>query len=104
MSVRALLVLAVALAAFELGCSAKSDVPKATFESKLTDVDRKAAMAQKVCPVTEERLFSMGTPIKVTAEGRQFFICCASCEDDAASDFDAYFAKTEVKPKTPTSN
>jgi hypothetical protein len=87
-----LLLLALVLS---LGCGG-ADAPTPTFASISTDADRKAAMAQKVCPVTDERLFSMGTPIKASAGGRSFFLCCANCEDDAAADFDEYFAK--VKP------
>jgi hypothetical protein len=82
--------------AFGVGCGAKSTPSKATFESKLTDVDRKAALAQKFCPVSDKRLFSMGPPIKVTVEGRGFFICCASCEGEAEENFDAYFAEVKA--------
>jgi hypothetical protein len=98
MSARPLVLLTVALGVLQPGCGAKSDVSTVTFETELSDVDRKAAMAQQICPVTEKRLFSMGTPIKVTSEGRHFFICCASCESDAEAGFAKYFAKTEIKP------
>jgi len=99
---RTSLFLALTIAsAWFIGCGAKSDLPQAKFETKLTDVDRKAALAQKICPVSDERLWSMGPPIKVMVDGRRFFICCASCESEAEQDFDTYFAKTEVKPRTP---
>jgi len=98
-----LFALAVASASFGVGCGATSELPppEAKFETKLTDADRKAALAQKICPVSDERLWSMGSPIKVTVEGRHFFICCASCESDAEENFDEYFAKAEVKPGSP---
>lgn len=84
--------LAVALVAFGIGCGAKPSA-QATFEKVSSDADRRAAMAQKACPVTDARLYSMGAPIKVSSGERHFFICCASCEEDAAADFDSYFAK-----------
>lgn len=38
-----------------------------------------AALQQAKCPVSDEALGSMGTPIKVTAEGKTFYICCKGC-------------------------
>lgn len=48
--------------------------------AKLSAADRKAAQEQRLCPVLGTRLGSMGTPVKVTLEGRLVFLCCAGCE------------------------
>jgi hypothetical protein len=61
--------------------------------SKLSEEDRKLAMAQKVCPVSGEPLGSMGVPIKITVGGKSLFVCCEGCEQDAKTNFDEYFAK-----------
>jgi hypothetical protein len=88
------LVALLAVAALALGCG-KADAVKrdVSFVTKLSDADRKAAVAQKLCPVTEERLGSMGLPIKVVADDQSFFICCESCKDDAMDRFDELYVK-----------
>lgn len=65
--------------------------------SKLSPADRKLAEAQQICPVTDEPLGSMGTPIKVTVDGHDVFVCCAGCEDELKSNFDEYVAKIEKR-------
>lgn len=45
-----------------------------------TDEDReKPKYVQKNCPVTGEKLSSMGSPIPVTVEGRTIQVCCKAC-------------------------
>jgi YHS domain-containing protein len=39
----------------------------------------------------------MGKPIKVSAEGRTFFICCEGCEEKVKSDPKAVIAKLDQK-------
>ena len=39
-----------------------------------------SAEEQKVCPVTNARLGSMGEPLPVTVQGSKVWICCAGCE------------------------
>ena len=52
--------------------------------AKLSSDDRKLAEAQRFCAVeTENRLGSMGKPVKVMIEGQPVFLCCAGCEDAA---------------------
>lgn len=65
--------------------------------SKLSPADRKLAEAQEICPVSDEPLGSMGTPIKVTVEGRDVFVCCAGCEDELKKNFNDYVAKLEKR-------
>ncbi len=63
--------------------------------AKLSGPDRSLAESQKVCPVSDEPLGSMGAPIKVTVEGRSLFVCCEGCVEDAKKNFDEYVAKLE---------
>jgi hypothetical protein len=77
--------------------AAKGEEPKseaaAEGEAKLSDeeiaeikklpaADQAAALAQKVCPVSDEHLGEMGPPVKVTAGGATFFLCCKNCNKE----------------------
>jgi hypothetical protein len=77
----------------EMGADA-SDVTAAL--ASLNEADRAAALAQKICPVSDEALGSMGTPIKVSVAGRDVFICCESCRDSLVADPDKYLAKLDA--------
>ncbi len=61
--------------------------------AKLSAEDRKLAEKQKVCPVTDEPLGSMGVPKKVSVKGQDVFICCEGCEEKLTADPDKYLAK-----------
>ena len=61
--------------------------------SQLSDADRVAALAQKVCPVSDEPLGSMGKPPKFTVEGQEGFLCCDSCEEELRNNASKYLAK-----------
>ncbi len=61
--------------------------------AKLSDEDRKLAEAQKVCPVSDEPLGSMGVPQKLTVKGKTVFICCEGCREKLEADPDKYLAK-----------
>ena len=96
-----------------LGCSAKDDAqPSATTTSQpdnswkeglaedvvkdlsqLSDADRVAALAQKLCPVSDKPLGSMGKPPKLTVEGQEVFLCCDGCEEEVRKDASKYLAK-----------
>ena len=83
----------------------KVEGPKADAKaSKLTDdeiaeikklpADEAAiALKQIVCPASDENLGGMGVPVKVTAEGRTFFLCCKSCEKDVKANPKEILAK-----------
>lgn len=75
----------------------QSDVPPevAAELAKLPKEDRQLAVRQRICPVADGLLGSMGTPKKLTVEGREVFICCESCEDKLRSDPEKYFAKID---------
>jgi len=53
---------------------------------RLSDADRKAALAQSRCPITGEALGTMGTPDILSLAGRQVFLCCGGCRGKAAAD------------------
>lgn len=69
------------------------DVEKALAD--LSPDDRELARAQKTCPVSDELLGSMDTPVKLTVEGRDVFICCRGCDTELLSDPEAYLAKLD---------
>jgi hypothetical protein len=49
---------------------------------KLPVDDADLALKQLVCPVSGEHLGSMDVPVKVTALGQTFFLCCKGCNKD----------------------
>lgn len=65
--------------------------------ASLSVADRAAAMAQKVCPVSGEKLGEMGTPIKITVKGRDVFLCCPNCREKIEANPDEYLAKLDAK-------
>jgi Cu(I)/Ag(I) efflux system membrane fusion protein len=51
---------------------------------KLAPVDRVLAAAQVFCPVLgQNRLGSMGTPVRVLLQGEPVFLCCQGCVEQA---------------------
>ena len=68
--------------------------------AQLSDEDRTAAEAQKICPVSGAALGSMGKPCKVTVttgagKERTVFLCCAGCESAIKEDPDKHLAKLD---------
>jgi len=52
--------------------------------SALPVEDQKSAKAQRFCPImTYDRLGMMGTPVKVSIDGKPVFLCCRACKDEA---------------------
>ena len=70
--------------------------------AKLPAADRAIAIAQKFCVVLEEnRLGSMGPPVKVMIDGKPVFLCCAGCKKKALADPKATLAKAaKLKAET----
>jgi multidrug efflux pump subunit AcrA (membrane-fusion protein) len=66
-----------------------------TSLSKLSPADRALAEAQKVCPITEEPLGVMGTPVKVMVKGRPVFVCCKGCDEEALDKADEVLRKVD---------
>lgn len=63
---------------------------------KLPADEQDAALKQAVCPVSGENL-GMDVPIKVTAEGRTFYICCDGCNGEVEKDPKGVLAKLDKK-------
>jgi len=80
-----------------VGCTSQSGSQSAGDElfkamSSLSDGDRELALKQKICPVSDEPLGSMGPPFKVQVQDQSVFLCCAGCEADFRSDPDKFIA------------
>jgi Cu(I)/Ag(I) efflux system membrane fusion protein len=46
----------------------------------LSSEDLKIAIAQRVCPISDQPLGEMGVPVKVSVDDRALFLCCKGCE------------------------
>lgn len=79
--------------------AAKDDV--AAERAKLSAEDRALVEAQEWCVISDdERLGSMGAPIKLMIKDQAVFICCAGCKRKAESDPEKTLAKlAELKEK-----
>jgi len=66
--------------------------------ASLSAEDRELAINQKICPISEEPLGSMGTPIKLTVAGHEVFVCCEGCEEPLKQDPTTHLAKIGLKP------
>ncbi len=68
--------------------------------AKLDPADRKLAEAQVFCAIDDEnRLGSMGMPIKVMVKDQPVFVCCKSCRKQALDHPDKTLAKVEELKK-----
>jgi hypothetical protein len=64
--------------------------------AKLSPEDRALVEAQEWCVINnDERLGSMGPPVKLTVNGQPVFICCEGCQKKALADPDKTLAKLE---------
>jgi Cu(I)/Ag(I) efflux system membrane fusion protein len=73
---------------------------------KLSTEDRRLAEGQKYCPITGNRLGSMGVPVKLVLKGQPVFLCCEGCIEQAKANETRTLAKVEglkakVKSGTP---
>lgn len=59
----------------------------------LSPDDRKLAQSQKICPVTDAALGSMGIPVSVQVGERKVFLCCRGCEGPLLRDPQKFLAK-----------
>jgi hypothetical protein len=64
---------------------------------KLPAAEQDAAIKQAVCPVSGEHLGDMGTPFRITAENRTFYLCCDGCVPEVNKDPKAIIAKLDTK-------
>jgi YHS domain-containing protein len=47
---------------------------------------------QTLCPVSGEKLDSMGSPVPVTVKGEVIYVCCSSCVEKVKAEPDKYLA------------
>jgi Cu(I)/Ag(I) efflux system membrane fusion protein len=64
--------------------------------AKLAAPDLQLAEAQRYCPVTGERLGSMGVPPKIVLDGKPVFVCCKGCVEKAQAAPAVMLAKVEA--------
>jgi YHS domain-containing protein len=64
---------------------------------ELPAAEQAVATQQAGCPVSTHNLGSMGKPVKVTAEGRTFYICCDDCNEKVKTDPKSVIAKLDKK-------
>lgn len=85
----------------KLNPSAEAAATIAAERAKLTAEDRALVEAQEWCVIsTEERLGSMGPPLKLDIKGQPVFICCEGCKRSAEANPDKTLAKVaELKAK-----
>ena len=67
--------------------------------AKSTAADADAIARQKLCPVMDEPLGSMGTPLKVTGLERDVYLCCKGCFKFVEKEPEKYLAKLPPLPK-----
>jgi YHS domain-containing protein len=84
--------------------SSKSDTaPTKLTEEELAAIkelpaaEQVVAIKQAVCPVSGHNLGSMDKPIKVSAEGRTFYLCCGGCEEELKANPKAAIAKLDAQ-------
>ena len=69
--------------------------------AELPEADRAEAEAQRFCAIEREnRLGSMGKPVKLVIDGRPVFVCCAGCEDAAKANPEKTLASVDELKKT----
>jgi membrane fusion protein, copper/silver efflux system len=84
----------------DLDAKVKERIRRALAE--LSPTDRALAETQQFCPVTNQALGSMGTPVKVTVKGQPVFVCCAECDQLALEKPDETLRKVEEFKKRST--
>lgn len=57
-----------------------------------TDADAPLIARQKICPVMDEPLGSMGKPIKLLVSGKPLFLCCKGCIKKVQAEPEKYLA------------
>jgi hypothetical protein len=70
---------------------------KATLAS-LPAEERAAIEKQKICPVSGEKLGTMGAPPKVNVAGHTVYLCCKGCEEPLTKDPAKFLAKIGLEP------
>ena len=87
----------------------KSSVPSSSTEAaspitnktkpkqQLSGEDQKLVDKQRICPVTELALDSMGGPVPVMVSGKKIFVCCAGCTQRLKEEPEKYLTRLETR-------
>lgn len=78
----------------------RSSAPKKP--AALSEADQVLVQQQRICPVTDASLGSMGQPVPIVVQGRKVFLCCRGCESAMRKDPDKYLAKLTSIPREET--
>jgi YHS domain-containing protein len=79
------------------GSPAKLTAEELAAIKELPAAEQAVAIKQAICPVSNHHLGSMEKPLKVTAEGRTFYLCCEGCEEELKANPKAVVAKLDAK-------
>jgi Cu(I)/Ag(I) efflux system membrane fusion protein len=74
----------------ELAAYHKWEQLSSTDAPQSAERDESLAALQEICPVTGDKLGSMGSPVPAVAGGHVVMLCCASCKDKLAARPDYY--------------
>ena len=64
---------------------------------ELPAAEQAAAIQQVSCPVSGHHLGEMGKPVKATAEGKTFYLCCEDCQEKVKTDPKGVVAKLDAQ-------
>jgi hypothetical protein len=70
-----------------------SKVKLRVTEATVGEGDKAGIERQQVCPVTGEKLGSMGDPVKVYIDGQPVYLCCKGCLAKVKKDPETYLLK-----------
>ena len=83
----------------------------ARFNGPPTGISRRGSQptqprptAQTICPVTGEKLGSMGPPIPVNVKGRTVYVCCEGCVNALRRNPDKYLSSESPRDIRPTTH
>jgi len=79
--------------------AAKLSADEVAAIKQLPAGEQEVALKQAVCPVSGHNLGSMDKPIKVSAEGRTFYLCCEDCQEKVKTDAKGVIAKLDAQAK-----
>ena len=79
--------------------AAKLSADEIAAIKELPAAEQEAALKQAVCPVSSHNLGEMGKPVKVSAEGRTFYLCCDDCQEKVKTDAKGVIAKLDARAK-----
>jgi YHS domain-containing protein len=79
--------------------AAKLSTDEVAAIKELPAAEQETALKQAVCPVSGHNLGEMGKPVKVSAEGRTFYLCCEDCQEKVKTDAKGVIAKLDARAK-----